>query len=163
MIGVHPRKRRGLTDWASARGVDARPPRQFPGDVPRVVFTDPQVAAVGAGEARFSATAPVSEVSTAATYTHAYAESNGFLTLLSDGEVLTGVYALGSKAGEWLQRATRCCATPSSPSPASREIYVAALERSAARSLSRASRSGRRTGGPAHPSKTPGKRTSWNS
>ena len=42
--------------------------------VPRVVFTDPQAAAVGAGEARFSASAPVSEVPKAATYTRAYAE-----------------------------------------------------------------------------------------
>jgi len=41
-----------------------------------------------------------------ATYTHAYAESNGFLTLLSDGERLTGAYALGPEAGEWLQQAT---------------------------------------------------------
>ena len=32
-----------------------------------------------------------------ATYTHAYAESNGFLTLLSDGQRLTGAYALGPK------------------------------------------------------------------
>ena len=97
--------------------------------VPRVVFTDPQAAAVGAGEARFSATAPVSEVPRTATYTRAYAESNGFLTLLSDGERLTGAYALGPEAGEWLQQATlairarcrsSCCATPSSPSPPSR-------------------------------------------
>ena len=41
-----------------------------------------------------------------AIYTHAYAESNGFLTLLSDGERLTGAYALGPEAGEWLQQAT---------------------------------------------------------
>ena len=37
---------------------------------------------------------------------HAYAESNGFLTLLSDGERLTGAYALGPEAGEWMQQAT---------------------------------------------------------
>jgi dihydrolipoamide dehydrogenase len=41
-----------------------------------------------------------------ATYTRAFAESNGFLTLLSDGERLTGAYALGPEAGEWLQQAT---------------------------------------------------------
>ena len=74
--------------------------------VPRVVYTDPQAAAVGAGEARFGATVPVSEVAKTATYTRAYAESNGFLTLLSDGERLTGAYALGPEAGEWLQQAT---------------------------------------------------------
>jgi pyruvate/2-oxoglutarate dehydrogenase complex dihydrolipoamide dehydrogenase (E3) component len=74
--------------------------------VPRVTYTDPQAAAVGAIEADYSATAAVSEVPKTATYTHAYAESNGFLTLLSDGERLTGAYALGPDAGEWLQQAT---------------------------------------------------------
>jgi pyruvate/2-oxoglutarate dehydrogenase complex dihydrolipoamide dehydrogenase (E3) component len=74
--------------------------------VPRVTYTDPQAAAVGATEAEYSATAPVSEVPKTATYTHAYAESNGFLTLLSDGQRLTGAYALGPEAGEWLQQAT---------------------------------------------------------
>jgi pyruvate/2-oxoglutarate dehydrogenase complex dihydrolipoamide dehydrogenase (E3) component len=74
--------------------------------VPRVTYTDPQAAAVGATEAPYSATALVSEVPRTATYTHAYAESNGFLTLLSDGQRLTGAYALGPEAGEWLQQAT---------------------------------------------------------
>ena len=74
--------------------------------VPRVTYTDPQAAAVGAVEAPYSATAPVSEVPKTATYTHAYAEANGFLTLLSDGERLTGAYALGPEAGEWMQQAT---------------------------------------------------------
>ena len=74
--------------------------------VPRVTYTDPQAASVGAVEAAYSGTAPVSEVPKTATYTHAYAESNGFLTLLSDGERLTGAYALGPEAGEWMQQAT---------------------------------------------------------
>jgi len=74
--------------------------------VPRVTYTDPQAGAVGAVEAPYSATAPISEVPKTATYTHAYAEANGFLTLLSDGERLTGAYALGPEAGEWLQQAT---------------------------------------------------------
>lgn len=74
--------------------------------VPRVTYTDPQAAAVGAVEAPYSATAPLSEVPKTATYTHAYAESNGFMTLLSDGERLTGAYALGPDAGEWMQQAT---------------------------------------------------------
>src|SRR5207248_8035155 len=56
--------------------------------------------------APFSATAPLSEIPKNETYTRAYAESNGFLTLLSDGERLTGAYALGPEAGEWLQQAT---------------------------------------------------------
>src|SRR5829696_9572283 len=74
--------------------------------VPRVTYTDPQATAAGATEARFSATVPVSGVAKTATYTRAYAESNGFLCLLSDGERLTGAYALGPEAGEWLQQAT---------------------------------------------------------
>src|SRR5690349_6451700 len=74
--------------------------------IPDVVYTDPQAAAVGATEAAFSATVPVSEVAKTATYTHAYATSNGFLTLLSDGDRLAGAYAFGPEAGEWLQQAT---------------------------------------------------------
>jgi pyruvate/2-oxoglutarate dehydrogenase complex dihydrolipoamide dehydrogenase (E3) component len=74
--------------------------------VPRVTYTDPQAAAVGAGEAAFSATYRVADVPKTATYTHKYAESNGFLTLLSDGERLTGAYGLGPEAGEWMQQAT---------------------------------------------------------
>jgi pyruvate/2-oxoglutarate dehydrogenase complex dihydrolipoamide dehydrogenase (E3) component len=105
--------------------------------VPRVVYTDPQAASVGALEARFSGTAPVSEVSKTATYTRAYAEDNGFLTLLSDGERLTGAYALGPEAGEWLQQATlaiRACVPLAvlrdtiQPFPTFSEIYVAALK-----------------------------------
>jgi pyruvate/2-oxoglutarate dehydrogenase complex dihydrolipoamide dehydrogenase (E3) component len=74
--------------------------------VPRVTYTDPQAAAVGATEAPYSGTMPLSEVPKTATYTHAYARSKGFLTLLSDGERLTGAYGLGPEAGEWMQQAT---------------------------------------------------------
>jgi len=74
--------------------------------VPRVTYTDPQAAAVGATEAPYSGTAALKDVPKAATYTHAYADSNGFLTLLSDGERLTGAYGLGPEAGEWMQQAT---------------------------------------------------------
>ena len=74
--------------------------------VPRVVFTDPQAAPVGAMDGRFSATVALKDVAKTATYTRAYAESNGFLTLLSDAERLTGAYALGAEAGEWQQQAT---------------------------------------------------------
>jgi pyruvate/2-oxoglutarate dehydrogenase complex dihydrolipoamide dehydrogenase (E3) component len=106
--------------------------------VPRVVYTDPQAAAAGAGEAEFSATAPVSEVPKTATYTRAYAESNGFLTLFSDGERLTGAYALGPEAGEWLQQATlairarvplEVLSDTIQPFPTFSEIYVEALKR----------------------------------
>jgi pyruvate/2-oxoglutarate dehydrogenase complex dihydrolipoamide dehydrogenase (E3) component len=61
---------------------------------------------VGAVQDRYSGTAAVSDVPKTATYTHAYAESNGFLTVLSDGQRLTGAYALGPEAGEWMQQAT---------------------------------------------------------
>jgi pyruvate/2-oxoglutarate dehydrogenase complex dihydrolipoamide dehydrogenase (E3) component len=74
--------------------------------VPRVVFTDPQAASVGMTEAQFGAVVSLSEVPKTATYTRAYAESNGFLALLSDGERLIGAYALGPEAGEWTQQAT---------------------------------------------------------
>jgi pyruvate/2-oxoglutarate dehydrogenase complex dihydrolipoamide dehydrogenase (E3) component len=74
--------------------------------VPRVTYTDPQAACVGALEDRFSGTARLSDIARTATYTHAYAESAGFLTLLSDGHRLTGAYALGPEAGEWMQQIT---------------------------------------------------------
>jgi pyruvate/2-oxoglutarate dehydrogenase complex dihydrolipoamide dehydrogenase (E3) component len=105
--------------------------------IPDVVYTDPQAASVGASEAPFSATVPVSEVAKTATYTHAYAESKGFLTLLSDGETLTGAYALGPEAGEWMQQATLAirARVPLTvlrdviqPFPTFSEIYVAGLK-----------------------------------
>jgi pyruvate/2-oxoglutarate dehydrogenase complex dihydrolipoamide dehydrogenase (E3) component len=74
--------------------------------VPRITYTDPQAGAIGATEGRFSATARLAELPKTETYTRAYAESNGFLTLLGDGQRLTGAYALGPEAGEWLQQAT---------------------------------------------------------
>ncbi len=74
--------------------------------VPRVTYTDPQAAAVGAAEAPYKSTTLLSDVAKTATYSHQYAQSNGFLTLLSDGARLTGAYALGAEAGEWLQQAT---------------------------------------------------------
>jgi pyruvate/2-oxoglutarate dehydrogenase complex dihydrolipoamide dehydrogenase (E3) component len=105
--------------------------------VPQVVYTYPQAASVGEQEAAFSGTAALSGVAKTATYTHAYAQSNGFLTLLSDGERLTGAYALGPEAGEWLQQATLAirAQVPLSvlrdviqPFPAFTEIYVDALK-----------------------------------
>jgi pyruvate/2-oxoglutarate dehydrogenase complex dihydrolipoamide dehydrogenase (E3) component len=116
--------------------------------VPRAVFTDPQAAAVGVVEATFSATALVSEVAKTAAYTRAYAESNGFLTLLSDGERLTGAYALGPEAGEWLQQATLAIRArvpldvlrdTIQPFPTFSEIYLTALK-----SLDREVAAGRR-------------------
>jgi pyruvate/2-oxoglutarate dehydrogenase complex dihydrolipoamide dehydrogenase (E3) component len=105
--------------------------------IPDVVYTDPQAAAVGAAEAPFSATVPISDLSKMATYAHDYADSKGFLTLLSDGERLTGAYALGPEAGEWLQQATlairgqvplKVLRDVIQPFPTFSEIYVAALK-----------------------------------
>ena len=74
--------------------------------VPRVVFTDPQAAAVGEADGPLTATVQLADVPRTATFTRAYAEKPGFMTLVSDGERLTGGYALGPEAGEWLQQAT---------------------------------------------------------
>ena len=61
----------------------------------------------------------------------------GFLTLLSDGERLTGAYALGPEAGEWLQQATLAIRAhipldvltdTIQPFPTFSEIYVQALK-----------------------------------
>ncbi len=105
--------------------------------VPRVVYTDPQAASVGETDAPFNATTPISEVAKMETYTRAYAQSIGFLTLLSDGERLTGAYALGPEAGEWLQQATLAIRAQLpigvlrdtiQPFPTFSEIYVATLK-----------------------------------
>ena len=105
--------------------------------IPRAVYTDPQAAAVGAAAGRCSATVPLSGIAKTATYTHAYAEAKGFLTLLSDGDRLTGAYALGPEAGEWLQQATLAIrarvpldvlADTVQPFPTFSEIYVAGLK-----------------------------------
>ena len=74
--------------------------------VPRVVFTHPQAAAVGAAEGPVTATISLSVVPKTATYLRAWDQHPGFLTLVSDGEVLTGAYGLGPEAGEWMQQAT---------------------------------------------------------
>jgi len=114
---------------------DARPANYEA--VPRVTYTDPQAAAVGATDAKYSGTAQLSDEPKTATYTHAYRQSNGFLTLLSDGERLTGAYALGPEAGEWLQQATLAIrarvpiavlSDTIQPFPSFSGIYGAALE-----------------------------------
>jgi pyruvate/2-oxoglutarate dehydrogenase complex dihydrolipoamide dehydrogenase (E3) component len=74
--------------------------------VPRVVFTDPQAASVGEAEGALEVTVALKDVPRTSTYTRAYEHKPGFLTLVSDGERITGAYALGPEAGEWLQQAT---------------------------------------------------------
>lgn len=73
--------------------------------VPRVVFSDPEAAAVGETEGAYVSTTDLGAVARTSTYTRAY-EDAGFLTLVSDGHVLTGAFAVGPEAGEWLQQAT---------------------------------------------------------
>jgi len=105
--------------------------------VPRVTYTDPPAASVGAAEDRFRGTARLADVAKTATYTRAYAESNGFLTLLSDGQRLTGAHALGPEAGERMQQATLAIRAhvpiavlgdTIQPFPTFSESYVAALK-----------------------------------
>ncbi len=74
--------------------------------VPRVVFTDPQAASVGEAEGKLTATVPLASVPRTYTYTREYTDKPTFMTLVSDGERLTGAHALGPEAGEWLQQAT---------------------------------------------------------
>jgi len=105
--------------------------------VPRVVFCDPQAAAVGEADGPLTATTPLAGVARTATYTREYAEQHGFLTLVSDGEVLTGAYAVGPDAGEWLQQATLALRArvpletlqdTIQPFPTFSEIYVHTVE-----------------------------------
>ena len=105
--------------------------------VPRVVFTHPQTASVGDAEGAVSASVPLSGVPKTATYTRAWEDTVGFLTLVSDGERLTGAYAVGPEAGEWLQQATvairagvplEILSDTIQPFPTFSEIFVHGLE-----------------------------------
>jgi pyruvate/2-oxoglutarate dehydrogenase complex dihydrolipoamide dehydrogenase (E3) component len=100
---THVGKYQGRIAARDILGQDARADYRA---VPRVVFTDPQVAAVGEVRGELSASTQLSEVARTSTYTREYAERPGFLTLVSDGEKLTGAYAVGPETGEWLQQAT---------------------------------------------------------
>jgi len=113
-----------------------RPARADYRAVPRVVFTDPQVAAVGAAEGPMSGTAGIGEVPRAYTYERPL-ERPGFLTLVADGERLIGAHAVGPEAGEWLGQATLAIRAEVpldvlqdtiQPFPTFSEIYVRALD-----------------------------------
>ena len=74
---------------------------------------------------------------TAAADPDGYAHASGFLALLSDGERLTGGYAVGAEAGEWMQQATLAIRAQLplpvlrdviQPFPTFSEIYVDALK-----------------------------------
>ncbi len=74
--------------------------------VPRVVFTDPQVAAVGEPGGERQGSVSLEGVARTSTYTREYDERPGFLTVFADGDRLVGAVAVGPEAGEWLQQAT---------------------------------------------------------
>jgi pyruvate/2-oxoglutarate dehydrogenase complex dihydrolipoamide dehydrogenase (E3) component len=110
--------------------------------VPRVTFTDPQAAAVGDAEGELTVTVPLKDVPRTATYRRDWEEERGFLTLMSDGERLTGAYALGPDAGEWLQQATvairarvplEVLRDTIQPFPTFSEIFLSAFEQLAAK------------------------------
>ena len=73
--------------------------------VPRVVFTDPQAAAVGEAEGKQTGTCELTSLPRTSTWAR-NGEARGFLTLVSDGTKLTGAYAVGPEAGDWLGQAT---------------------------------------------------------
>ena len=104
--------------------------------VPRVVFTDPQAASVGAAEGAAEVSVPIRSNPRLSTYTREYDQKIGFLTLVSDGKRLTGAYALGPEAGEWLQQATlairaevplEVVADTIQPFPSFSEMFLSAL------------------------------------
>ena len=70
------------------------------------MFTDPQAASVGEAEGALTATVPLARCRAPPPTRATTTDDPGFMTLVSDGERLTGAYALGPEAGEWLQQAT---------------------------------------------------------
>jgi len=76
--------------------------------IPRAIFTDPQVAAVGttSGEGLVSASWDVERVSRSSTYERP--KRHGFVKLVADPRrrVLVGAVAVGPESGEWLQQIT---------------------------------------------------------
>ena len=82
-------------------------------------------------------TVPLDSVPRTSTY-YRYYGGNGFLTLVSDGERLTGAYALGPEAGEWLGQATLAVRArvplgvlkdTIQPFPTFSEIYLQAMQK----------------------------------
>jgi pyruvate/2-oxoglutarate dehydrogenase complex dihydrolipoamide dehydrogenase (E3) component len=74
--------------------------------VPAVIFTDPQVAAVGTLEGGRTASWPLRSTPRLSTYERP--KRAGFVKVAADPErrVLTGAVAVGPEAGEWLQQLT---------------------------------------------------------
>jgi dihydrolipoamide dehydrogenase len=138
VVGIWPLTHVGKYQGdVAAANILGEPRRANYDAVPRVTYTDPQAAATGSDSGRFMAMVPVRDVPKTATYTRAYADSNGFLTVLSNGERLTGAYALGPEAGEWMQQATlairahvplEVLSDTIQPFPTFSEIFVEAIK-----------------------------------
>jgi len=60
---------------------------------------------VGESEGAGTGTAQLADLARTSTYAR-NGEQRGFLTLVSDGERLTGAFAVGPEAGDWIQQAT---------------------------------------------------------
>jgi len=88
---------------ADIAGVDARADYRA---VPRAIFTDPQVAAVGRTEGDGVVTSTWKVDATARASTYERPKRPGFVKLAADPErrVITGAVAVGPEAGEWLQQ-----------------------------------------------------------
>jgi pyruvate/2-oxoglutarate dehydrogenase complex dihydrolipoamide dehydrogenase (E3) component len=99
-----------------ASNILGRPREAHYDAVPRAIFCDPQAASVGNADGPFVATVALAGIPRTSTYTRAYATQPGFLTLVSDGATLTGAYALGPEAGEWLQQVTLAIRARTPPS-----------------------------------------------
>jgi dihydrolipoamide dehydrogenase len=145
LMFTHVGKYQGRVAAADMLGHDVRADYTA---VPRVVFTDPQAAAVGATDGPATGTASMDEVPRAFTYERPL-ERPGHLTLISDGDVLTGAHAVGPEAGEWLGQATLAIRArvplavlrdTIQPFPTFSEIYVRALEALDAGSAARSRR-----------------------
>jgi len=112
MLFTHVGKYQARIAAADILGKEARADYRA---VPRVVFTDPQIAGVGKNEEQAAedgaevatGTADLASVARSSTYMRDYDDA-GFLTLVADRRrgVLVGAYAAGPEAGEWLQQAT---------------------------------------------------------
>ena len=91
---------------------------------------------MGAVEGEAEVSVPIRSNPRLSTYTREYDQKIGFLSLVSDGKRLTGAYALGPEAGEWLQQATMAIraevplevvADTIQPFPSFSEMFLSAL------------------------------------
>ena len=133
VLFTHVGKYQGRIAAVDMLGGDARADYRA---VPRVVFTDPQVVAVGAVDGPRTGTGRLADVPRAYTYAHPV-EGPGFLTLVADDEKLIGARAVGPEAGEWLGQATLAIRAEVpldvlrdviAPFPTFNEVYAKALD-----------------------------------